>query len=871
MSLENSPTKQGFRTYIGLRYVPKIIGVWDNTKEYEALSIVVYEGNSYTSKMIVPIGVDIHNEQYWVMTGNYNAQVANLSNQVEVAVRQILDYATDFEKFKTDMMKLYNDFTVDADGKIEDKLEEVEQTLTSRYEAFQSFVTRALEEYRSEMDTFTADTQAKYTAFMDNANNTIAEGLASISSGVYNRQIDFENRLNQNYASLETELNNLVVESGNPEATSAEITTARGSYPTLAARLNGMENLAPFTHKVTAPTSGELDLNTYTTVGIYVNNSGGVTLLNSPFPSPAEFMLFVMNNSASVVQLLFATNFGNNGFMESMYMRTKFRTGIWSNWFTVAQGNNNVRIVRNTEATGTFDFNSATTHACVMYTADNIQGYINGPTTLVEPTDFMLHTIQVSNGNEYIGTTIQICIFGVENEMWLRQKVVDVWTGWTKLSADSDVSSLRQEFETFKTATTSILGEVKPQVDVNTTAIANLNTRLQTAEGDVADLKNNVNSVTANVNSLYGDVGTLQTNVNNLTGSVGTLQGDVQTLNTTVASKVNNYEVVSMASAVDLTALGNDDYLRTDTVYTLRLDSNTLYSGQPRGEEVKMFVYALGVNQRSQVFISETGKIYKRNYNNASWGDIEEVSKGGVNTIVVHADTDFFVQMANKKTSIKFEKNATTGEYKPTGLYNYNMVNKLADITFTRPNNYLRFIACDVKCDGRDIDLTANQTVSGQVIGFLYRCASVSGDVEHSTHFVFKNNLEFERCSAPSYDASGVLSASGSTWFSFDFNTSVEGFVFDGINYTSIQNLPSHEIRRPNSIIVNFTNNENYSIAIKPSITVWQTNTTVLNNGYVTLYRGNTQQVILPQVDELNYFSSNISPANTGLFVIDIV
>lgn len=63
------------RQYVGARYVPKIMGEWNKALQYEALSIVTYKGNSFTSKVPVPANVDISNNSYWVNTGNYNAQV----------------------------------------------------------------------------------------------------------------------------------------------------------------------------------------------------------------------------------------------------------------------------------------------------------------------------------------------------------------------------------------------------------------------------------------------------------------------------------------------------------------------------------------------------------------------------------------------------------------------------------------------------------------------------------------------------------------------------------------------------------------------------------------------------------------------------
>lgn len=69
------------KQYIGARYVP-IFGrkdedsiLWDNTAPYEPLTIVLHQGNSYTSRQYVPIGIDISNENYWALTGNYNAQI----------------------------------------------------------------------------------------------------------------------------------------------------------------------------------------------------------------------------------------------------------------------------------------------------------------------------------------------------------------------------------------------------------------------------------------------------------------------------------------------------------------------------------------------------------------------------------------------------------------------------------------------------------------------------------------------------------------------------------------------------------------------------------------------------------------------------
>lgn len=65
------------KEYIGARYVPLFADPieWDKTKTYEPLTIVYYGGNSYTSRQYVPSDIEITNETYWALTGNYNAQI----------------------------------------------------------------------------------------------------------------------------------------------------------------------------------------------------------------------------------------------------------------------------------------------------------------------------------------------------------------------------------------------------------------------------------------------------------------------------------------------------------------------------------------------------------------------------------------------------------------------------------------------------------------------------------------------------------------------------------------------------------------------------------------------------------------------------
>lgn len=71
------------RQYVGARYVPQIMGDWNDQTVYEPLSVVTYNFGSYTSKKAVPAGVEPTNEEYWALTGQYNAQVEEYRQTVD--------------------------------------------------------------------------------------------------------------------------------------------------------------------------------------------------------------------------------------------------------------------------------------------------------------------------------------------------------------------------------------------------------------------------------------------------------------------------------------------------------------------------------------------------------------------------------------------------------------------------------------------------------------------------------------------------------------------------------------------------------------------------------------------------------------------
>lgn len=93
--------------YIGARYVPKFYENSDGTEEwragveYEPLTIVTWNGNSYTSKKPIPstVGAPSENPSYWVATGIFNQQIADLTNRVNALSEEIKTYYVTPEMF----------------------------------------------------------------------------------------------------------------------------------------------------------------------------------------------------------------------------------------------------------------------------------------------------------------------------------------------------------------------------------------------------------------------------------------------------------------------------------------------------------------------------------------------------------------------------------------------------------------------------------------------------------------------------------------------------------------------------------------------------------------------------------------------------
>lgn len=73
---------QANNIYVGARYIPRIMGDYNNETAYEALDIVTSGGVGYISRQPVPAGTAVTNKEYWATWGSGNAAIDALTQRV---------------------------------------------------------------------------------------------------------------------------------------------------------------------------------------------------------------------------------------------------------------------------------------------------------------------------------------------------------------------------------------------------------------------------------------------------------------------------------------------------------------------------------------------------------------------------------------------------------------------------------------------------------------------------------------------------------------------------------------------------------------------------------------------------------------------
>lgn len=177
--------------YIGSRYVPMFADPldWDSANEYEPLTIVAYQGNSYTSRQYVPSGIQITDTTYWALTGNYNSQIEQYRTEVVELGNQVADMQSDVDNalaevnnMKTSVTQLQGDVT-QIEGNITTINGEISTTngnvtaLTSRVGTTENDI----DTLQTQMGTANSNISTLQTQ-MGTANENISENTSDIAS-----------------------------------------------------------------------------------------------------------------------------------------------------------------------------------------------------------------------------------------------------------------------------------------------------------------------------------------------------------------------------------------------------------------------------------------------------------------------------------------------------------------------------------------------------------------------------------------------------------------------------------------------------------------------------------------------------------------
>lgn len=89
---------QANNIYVGARYIPRIMGEYNNETAYEPLDIVTSGGVGYISRQPVPAGTAVTNQDYWAMWGSGNAAIDTLTQRVSTNENNISALETSLQQ-----------------------------------------------------------------------------------------------------------------------------------------------------------------------------------------------------------------------------------------------------------------------------------------------------------------------------------------------------------------------------------------------------------------------------------------------------------------------------------------------------------------------------------------------------------------------------------------------------------------------------------------------------------------------------------------------------------------------------------------------------------------------------------------------------
>ena len=197
------------REYIGARYVPVFAEPveWDSTRAYEPLTVVLYRGDSYTTKQATPAGIDISNETYWAHTGNYNAQIEQYRSEVRAYDKRITDNANNIAANKRDADDKIESLTTEHDDDIATVNSAITaannniKNLSTKHDADIATVNNTIAANKTASDNKDAELEKSITdnkTISDNKDaeleQSIADNKAATDNAITKIQTDFKNK-----------------------------------------------------------------------------------------------------------------------------------------------------------------------------------------------------------------------------------------------------------------------------------------------------------------------------------------------------------------------------------------------------------------------------------------------------------------------------------------------------------------------------------------------------------------------------------------------------------------------------------------------------------------------------------------------------
>ena len=116
------------RQYIGARYTPKFVGVYDATQQYENLEVVDNgSGTTYISKKIVPPNTPLTDTEYWAIYGASSGAILDLQTRMGTAENDIDALEGDVSDIQGDITDMQEDITQNTND-----ITALEQTIAGR-------------------------------------------------------------------------------------------------------------------------------------------------------------------------------------------------------------------------------------------------------------------------------------------------------------------------------------------------------------------------------------------------------------------------------------------------------------------------------------------------------------------------------------------------------------------------------------------------------------------------------------------------------------------------------------------------------------------------------------------------------------------